>query len=514
MEAKTEVPLVAGMQPEACAKIMETVGARAHEIQVFRRGGVLVELHVLHEDETRGGVKRKKGSFAVRPMTPAAVARAFGKLVVAKKYDNRKGDWKPVDFPRSLAEAILSMPDWPQIPELLGVVQAPIVGLDGTEYSTPGYHPDVRLYLALPARLKPAPGVAGRSRGTEGIKRLRKLLRGFVFKTRSDEAAALACIITGLLRALLPSAPAFAVSAPTAATGKSLFAEVVCVIATGRKPAMMSLGNDEAEAEKRIGSALLEGLAFLVIDNVTRPFGHEPVLNQVSTQEFMKVRILGLSTQATVPTNTQVIITGNNLAIVGDMKRRTVLIQMDTGLERPEQRDVGFDVIQEALKDRNALLRACLDIVKVYQEAGCPEVAIDGEKVKPLGSFNDWDRMVRRALIYLGEADPIASAEVLREADPDHEAMTLLFSTWLDQYRDEAKSAAEVVQDAIDYGVARHTYPELHEAVSLACSGKIDGRRLGYWLRAHKSRICAGLQLVQGEPDGHSKVARWKVVKA
>lgn len=189
---------------------------------------------------------------------------------------------------------------------------------------------------------------------------------------------------------------------------------------------------------------------------------------------------------------------------------------------------IGFDVIQEAMKDRNALLRACLDIVRVYQEAGCPDVIakiekdedgkkvlVDGvDKVKPIGSFADWDRMVRRALIYLGEADPIASAEVLREADPDIEAMTLMFGTWMDRYKGEAKSAAEVVQDAIEYGQTRHAYPELHEAVSLSCSGKIDARRLGYWLRAHKNRICAGMQLIQGEPDGHAKVARWKVVKA
>lgn len=337
MEAKTEIQCVSGMQPETIARILDIIGPRAHEIGVFRRGGVLVELHVLHEDETRHGMKRKKGAIALRPMTAAAVARAFAKLVVLQKWDGRRSDYKDIDFTRTLAESILSMPDWPQIPELLAVVQAPIVGLDGEEYSSPGYHPDPKVFVAMPSKLKPAPGVAGRSRGTEGIKRLRKLLRGFEFKSKSDEAAAMAAIITGLIRPLLPSGPIFAISAPTAGTGKSLLAEVISVIATGRKPAMMAMGTDEAESEKRIGSALLEGMLFLVIDNVTRPFGNEPVLNQVATQEFLKVRILGLSTQATVPTNTMVIITGNNLAIVGDLKRRTVLIQMDTGLERPEQ---------------------------------------------------------------------------------------------------------------------------------------------------------------------------------
>jgi len=516
---KTPIHHDPGMQPETVDRIMDEVGNRAEKIGVYKRGGLMVELHVVDSHQKKGGMARQKGALVLRPMTTASVCRAFAKVVVITRYDARKNDDKVVDFPKSLAEAILSLPDCPQIPELLGATEAAILDLDGLEYSEPGYHPAIRLYLATKGKLKPAPGVQGRAMGADGVKKLLRLLRKFPFKSESDKSAALAAIITALLRRLLPSAPFFAISAPSAGTGKSLLAEVVGIILTARKPPMLSMGSDEAEFEKRLAGALLEGDPMVVIDNITKPFGNEPVLNQACTQETLRVRILGGSSMSNVPTNALLMATGNNLAIVGDLKRRTCLIQMDAGVERPELRDdIDFDVLVEAARDRDKLTRAALDISKSYLEAGAPDVYLkheDGtqEKVKPLGSFGDWDRMVRRALIYHGMADPIASAEVLREADPDIEAMTLLFTAWSDLYNTEPKTASEAVQDAISYGVTKHTYPELHEAVSLACSGKIDARRMGYWLRAHKNRICAGMQLAQAPALGHGGVARWEVRK-
>lgn len=509
-----------GMLPETADKSLGVVGERATEIGVYKRSGMLVELHVVEADQKKGGMSRRKGALIIKPMTVASVCRAFGKVVAITRYDARKNDDKVVDFPKSLAEAILSMPDWPQIPELLGATEAAILDLDGREYSEPGYHPEIKLYLATSGKLKPAPGVEGRAKGTAGIKTLLHLLRKFPFKTESDKSAALAAIMTALLRRLLSGSPAFAISAPTAGTGKSLNAEVIGIIATGRKPPMLSMGADEAEFEKRLAGALLEGDPMVVIDNITRPFGNEPVLNQACTQETLRVRILGGSSMSNVPTNAMLVFTGNNLAIVGDLKRRTCLIQLDAGVERPELRDdIDFDVLAEAGRDRDKLIRAAIDISKSYLEAGAPEVYLKREagsvdKVKPLGSFGDWDRMVRRALIWHGMADPMASAEVLREADPDIEAMTMLFTAWADLYRSEPQTAAQLVQDATSTVMTKHTNPELHEAVSLACSGKIDARRMGYWLRAHKNRICAGMQLVQAAADGHTKVARWEVRKA
>lgn len=517
--SKTLVHHDPGQMPETGDHTLDVVGECAMEIGIGKRGGLLVELHVVDGQQKKGGMSRQKGALVIRPMSTASVCRAFAKVVAITRYDARKNDNKVVDFPKSLAEAILSMPDWPQIPELLGASEAAILDLDGREYSEPGYHPEIRLYLATRGKLKPVPGVAGRTIGTEGVKKLLHLLRAFPFKSESDKSAALAAIITALLRRLLPSAPFFAISAPSAGTGKSLLAEVVGIILTSRKPPMLSMGSDDAEFEKRLAGALLEGDPMVVIDNITKPFGNEPVLNQACTQETLRVRILGGSSMSNVPTNALLVATGNNLAIVGDLKRRTCLIQLDAGVERPELReDIDFDVLVEAARDRDKLIRAALDISKSYLEAGAPDVYLkreDGtqEKVKPLGSFGDWDRMVRRALIFHGMADPIASAEVLREADPDIEAMTMLFTAWVDLYGKEPQTAAKVVQDAVEYAVTQHANPELHEGVSLACSGKIDARRMGYWLRAHKNRICAGMQLVQAASTSHGKVACWEVRK-
>jgi len=205
-----------------------------------------------------------------------------------------------------------------------------------------------------------------------------------------------------------------------------------------------------------------------------------------------------------------VIVTGNNLAIVGDAKRRTVLVQMDACDERPETREFTWDVLVETIKNRNQLIRAALEITKAYFEAGRPRV----EGWKPFGSFNDWDAMVRRPLMYFGEPDPIASANVLREIDPDLEAMRLMFSAIHSKYDVRDVTASQIIDDGLANLSGVYTSPDLREALELTCGGRIDPRRLGNWLRVHANRIVDGLQLQRWRTDGQAKVARWRVVTA
>lgn len=467
----------------------------------------LHQIQCLEKDQP-GPVRRSKGSLILIPVTPQLLIELATRAAVHRKWDRRASDYRPTNCPMSIAAGIMARGYWPEFPALTGIVQAATLDLDGREISRPGLDGRTGLYIATASMLPPTRGVLGRARGQKGIATLTNLLRGFRFVSLEDRSAALAAIMTALLRRLLPSAPMFALTAPTPGTGKTLLAEIISIIATGQRPAVMSLGADENEFAKRVAGVLLAGDSLLLIDNVTRPMGNEDVLNQMLSQPVMRFRPLGGSGMVSAPTNLLVLVTGNNLAIVGDAKRRTVLIRMDAGMERPEEREFDFDVLAEARARRDDLIRAALDISHCYIEAGCP--AVDA---KAYGSFGDWDRMVRRALIWFGEPDPLRAAAELREHDPDVECMRAMFSAWVQVYGQQAKTASDVVNDGLHYGISQHVNQELHDALQLACNGKIDARRLGGWLRSHRDRIVDGHQLTQAGRDGHAKVTRWQVTQ-
>lgn len=470
----------------------------------------LFVINTIKEEQT-GPVNRPAGSVILVPATPQLLLEMATKAAIHKKYDARAKDWRVINCPAIVANGIVARGHWAELPTLTGIVEAATISLSGEEISAPGHHKGTGLYVATDKRLPLMHGKAGRSKAQEGLKTIEHLLRGFTFVSEADKSAAISAVMTALLRRLLPSAPMFGITAPTPGTGKTLLAEAIAIISTGRRPPVMSMGSDENELAKRLNGVLLAGDSILLIDNITRPIGKEDVINQLLSQPVLRFRPLGGSGMVSAPTNLTVIITGNNLAIIGDAKRRTVLIRMDAGQERPEQREFDWDVIADARQHRDKLIRAALEITKFYFEVGKPK--IDGWK--PYGSFADWDAMVRRPLMYLGKPDPILSADALREQDPELEAMRLMLVSIHDAYGDAEVTAATIIKDGLSRTIGGGDYAmeDLHEALELVCGGRIDPRRLGHWLRSHVNRITDGLQLQRGRDDSHAKVARWKVAQ-
>ncbi len=514
MIAKEFVHHDPGQTHETVAQMTEIVARHAEKAGIFVYGGSLVEIVQVKSDEKKPGFIRSKGSYVLKLLTAAGLPRSFSSFLVLTRPDGRRsGDdpRKTVDIPRALAEAFLSQPSFHPISELHGVCEAAMLDPDGREYSAPGYHPDIKVLMVTDSPLKAAPGVAGKARATAGAKKLRKLLRGFKFKTEADAAAAIAAVMTALNRKAMPAAPMFQVTAPAAGTGKSKLVDVVSIIAVGRPAAVMAMGRDENEFTKRLTGVLAQGDPIISFDNITREYGREDLLLQALTQTHVLLRLLGASGIMRAPTLTTFFATGNNLRPVSDLKRRSCLIRLDAGVERPEHRVFDFDVLAEAASDRNALIRAALDISKAYLEAGSPPVDI-----KPAGSFEVWDRMVRRPLVWLGLPDPLESAETLRELDPELEAATMMVEAWHRVFQSSAIKAADLIeatkQQVRDGGgdwVDRNT--DLREALDTICQDHVNPRRLGNWLRKNRDFIVGGKRITQAGKDSHANTILWRV---
>ncbi|MEF8715047.1 MAG: hypothetical protein V5B39_16130 [Accumulibacter sp.] len=497
----------AGRLPEIVNELAAALAEYDENLFVYM--GSLFRIYPAPESP-KNGIRRARGTLILHPVTSAHLIELAGLVAIHERYDVRTEGYKPCNCPKNIVESYLARGNWPELRTLSAFVEAPTVTLEGRLIDRPGYDPETGLFLAFetipgystpPARptMDDADGAAAR---------LLKTVSEFPFVDETDKSAFLAGVLTGLLRRILEAAPMMAITAPTPGTGKTLIAETFAIIATGRRASVLSLGQDDAETEKRLGGVLLAGDACIALDNIERPLKGE-LLCQVASQQYVRIRPLGASAVLNIPTHALLVATGNNLSIVGDLKRRVSLIRMDACQERPEQRTFKRNHLDDIFTRRGELIRDALTICLAYLGNGAPP--IDG--LYPLGGFEQWDRMVRRPLVWLGLPDPLKASESLREQDPDMEAMRLLFGSWNEVFSDKAKTAAEIVAAGMDAAPMTSEYvnPELRDALQLVCSEKINTRRLGYWLRTHKDRIVDGLSLRQAGADGHSKVGRWSI---
>lgn len=500
--------------PGRLPEILDEIGAALAEAgeNLFVYTDRLTRIYTAKES-AKGGITRPRGALILHPVDGAHLVELATRSALHERYDSRSDGYRVCDCPRRATESYLSRGSWPELRTLAGIVETPTATPQGRVIDQPGYDEETGLFLALGSisGYKQPPAAPTRERASAVANNLLFEVREFPFVDDTDKSAFLAGVVTSVLRRMLPAAPMIAVTAPTAGTGKTLIAETFAIIATGRRASVLSLGHDEAETEKRLAGVLMAGDACIALDNIERPLKGD-LLCQVLTQQFVRLRPLGASGMVSIPTHALIVATGNNLAIVGDLKRRVCLIRMDAGQERPEQRSFSKDHLERVFQRRGNLIRDALTIFLAYHAAGSP--AIPG--LHPLGGFELWDRMVRRPLVWLGLPDPLKATEGLRDQDPDIEAMRLLFSSWYEVFGNEPKTASDAVAAGMETAPMSGDYlkSELRDALQLVCSEKPNTRRLGYWLKNHRDRICDGFTLKQAGIEGRMKLTRWQVVIA
>ena len=209
----------------------------------------------------------------------------------------------------------------------------------------------------------------------------------------------------------------------------------------------------------------------------------------------------------TVPCNILITATGNNLTLRGDIVRRMLVCRLDAQCERPEEREISQDLIAEVTDQRGELVRCAQTIMLAYIRAGRPKLGIT-----PIGSFGDWSRLVRAPLVWAGCADPVATVTRARSDDPTVQALGSILAAWFEAWRSEPVTVAGL----IDRAEARATNgaTELKEALGLVClrGGKLDGVRLGYWLRKNRDCRAGGLMLARTGERAHGGALTWQVV--
>ncbi|MEO9296957.1 bifunctional DNA primase/polymerase [Devosia alba] len=455
-------------------------------VPIYQRYDTLVRPIRLKVSADLEGVGRDSGALILQPVVAAWLREQFA--LTAKWLRETEEGPKRIDPPSQASLAYLArVGDW-RAPFLQGVIQSPTLRADGTMLQEPGYDAaSALLYDPGNVVFESVPEIPSKADAEHAIASLAEPFRDFCFASAADRSVTVAAVLTALVRPMFPAAPLFAIDAPTAGTGKSLLAETVGIIATGHKPAMLSQGFNGEEDQKRLSSVLMAGDQIIVIDNCDRPIQGE-FLCTMLTQEHVRPRILGKSEMRTLPTRCLVMATGNNLTLSGDVTRRALICRMDAGMERPDQRQFGFDPRIEARANRPRLVTAGLTVLRAYIAAGRPN------PMDKIGSFEDWN-LVREAIVWLGYDDPADTRERVLADDPAKAVLLDLLRLWWTTLKDRPVTLAElaVMADKQGKGSAQDLVTEL---IATTRYQHFNARSVGRFLAKHVDRRVGGLVLL------------------
>jgi 5S rRNA maturation endonuclease (ribonuclease M5) len=426
------------------------------------------------------------------PAEEVSLTEILTRAIRWRKLDARTTlGWREAKCPPLVAKAVIARRgEWP-FRQLKAIVSTPTMRSDGTVINARGYDLQSGIFFESDAAWPDLADRPDKETAAAALCAIRQLVSSFPFVTSVDESAATAMILTAIVRPALKTAPLFGVNATAPGTGKSKLVDVAAILATGKVAAVNSYSGDEEELRKVLESRLLKGDSFINLDNLSVPLRSDH-LCQVLSQEEVNIRPLGHSVALDSATAAMFCATGNGLHFAGDMTRRVVLINLDAGVERPEERVFESDVIEDARRRRVEIVTSGLTLLRAF-------VANEGERVSPaLGSFETWSNLVRSALVWLGLPDPLGNSAKIRENDPEKERTAAIISALPAGKPWAAADIARMVEEGAFDPIGNRRHEGLIEALGdFIERGRLNTTRFSGFLRKHTGRIVNGQMIAQ-----------------
>ena len=435
----------------------------------------------------RGGELVRLADGQLYQVSPNWLLSHLTGLLRFEKFSKREDIWKVVDCPFPVVQVISeSQGEW-NLPKLAGIITLPIMALDGRIIERDGYDKGTGLYLDSPNSTS-WPGIPGTptdKQVAEAAARLLKPFSQFPFVNSVARGGLLAAILTAVIRPVLPTAPAFYIGAPTPGSGKTLLALCLSVLA-GQQPEVIPKAEDDEEMRKRLFAAARQNSKVLLFDNLTGTVQSDS-LCAFLTSQFIRDRILGITRMVNAPTNILCLLTGNNVVFAGDLNRRLIRIEIDPRCEKPHEREFAFNPLAYVREKRLEFVR---DALTVLRGATLREVLLQGD----YGSFEDWNRLVRKAVVWVGAQgwlevdDPLLSVNAGFEQDPEVQKLAAILLAWKDAFGKQGATVPEAIK------LAERSKDTLFDVLDEIAGerGALNSRRLGRWIERHIKRIVDG----------------------
>lgn len=265
-------------------------------------------------------------------------------------------------------------------------------------------------------------------------------------------AVQLAAMLTVYGLELLPPLcllPAFAYTANTPGAGKGLLVQLAVLPVFGVLPTMPP-PTSEADMTKLLLAGARNRSRVLLLDNVDQLLQSRALESYITATHYSG-RLLGQTQQVTYPKKTAVFITGNQLLMRADLRRRTLVVECFQTEARAEDRAITRPLDTTALlARRGAILAALYALVRHWNDDGRPTPS----RVQP--GLAEWSQVIGGIVEHAGYACPIPlpTAPTL---DPVIEGMERLVALLADRVR--AATFRDVVRVCRAHGLFEHCLP-------------------------------------------------------
>lgn len=472
---------------------------------LFRRDTDLVYTPRVGED---GYVERagdmEDGPMQIRRMSAVALC-----AYINRRYRVFRWTKGTATTPRAVVDAMF--PKEPALqaveaPELLeslrplrAVSHTPVARADGSIMDRPGYDPASSM-LFLPDRGLRVPD------SHRGMEIVDEMLEGFPFVTVHDRANYLAALLTPLLRQMVPPPyPLIAIGAPQPGSGKGLLARLLRILHGGVFRSEMT--RDGAELRKQITSILDTTSAPVVtFDNLTGVL-RSPILDGLLTSAEWTDRILGLSEDRRIPNDRLWTITGNNLALGGDLKRRTVWVTIDPKMEHPEQRTEFRhpELAAWVEENRGEVLAALLGMVTTWVDGG--------KKLPPqerTDDFGVWQKTMSGILLANGVEGRLNHEASVRQVGLEDEDEWGLFLAAVERRFGHDRWQVKQVMAAVDMGDIEVEVLPGEIADKMRFDARTASKSLGRWVQNRADRWFDG-RCTKAAGQDRNKVKYWRI---
>lgn len=424
------------------------------------------------------------------------------KLFLADEIDwevkGRDGNPVRIDTPHNVVQGILHGQDR-LLPVLEGIARQPYFAPDGRLIATPGYDRATGIYAAFDASEypleEPTPELAAQS-----LAYLQALTAECDFENETDAAAACCAMLTATIRPSLPVAPAFIFTATGPGSGKSYLADVVTQFAGPEDPLRVSFPEKHEEAGKLVVTVLREKPSAVVFDDMQSNWKSLGPLNRALSSSSTAERLLRRNSTVTVSTRVLFVATGNNVEPERDACRRVVSVRLAPRSETPALRSFKGDPLGRLRKYRAEAVMCAVNIVRAFLAADAPMA-----NVRPIATYDDWSRLCRHSLIWLGLPDPAQSLIDQVAFDPDQDTLAEFLRVWRKVFGSQSVTVRKLLSKASQHDELM----EVLEDLPIMEGRTVNRGRLGWWIAKRRGRWADGLRLDYGDSTERNS---WKVL--